>query len=380
MPSGHITRRGKAKDRWTLVLELDPDPATGARRRKSIAYRGDKHGAEKHLRKLLTDLDKGELGDLSKWTVEQYLRWWLETHVATLEPKTQVTYRGLLEAHVIPHLGQRRLGKLTALEVETVYATLRRKPLGSSTIYHAVNLEVLGRNVLTRVRVAKPEKYQTQVWTPEQALRFVEYIVSDEDVMGSGIAMMLALETGLRKGEVLGLRWQSLTLEAGMLQVTQKIQRIPGLGLVKGQPKTDAGRRSVPLEPTMVALLRVHKDRQAFARRQLPGWVDADLVFCTPKGTPIDPRNMTRLFARAIKRAGVPAIRFHDLRHSYASFLLAGNVQTKLVSSVLGHATTSITTDIYQHILPGMTGEIAAKIDRLLHPPAANRQQMEEAE
>ncbi len=119
MPSGHIVRRAKARDRWTIVLELDPDPATGKRRRTTVAYRGDRKGAEKRLRQLLADLDTGERGDLSRWTVAQYLQWWLDTHGATLALKTQVTYRGLLEAHVIPALGQRRLSRLTALDAET---------------------------------------------------------------------------------------------------------------------------------------------------------------------------------------------------------------------------------------------------------------------
>jgi integrase len=171
---------------------------------------------------------------------------------------------------------------------------------------------------------------------------------------------------------MLGLRWRDVDLDAGVLRVVQTMQRISGMGLVFGQPKTRLSRRAVALSPDAVTLLRQHRARQAEARLLAgPAYADRDLVFATGLGEPVDPGNLRRAWVAIRRRAGLPGLRIHDLRHAHATLMLSGGVHPKIVSERLGHASIAITLDTYSHVLPGLQAAAAAQFDALLTEPEA---------
>jgi len=169
----------------------------------------------------------------------------------------------------------------------------------------------------------------------------------------------------MRRGEILGLRWKDVDFDKGILYVRQTLSK-DGKKFLSGA-KTDSSVRSIKLSNETIAVLKKHKARVAKEKLKCgPDYVDYDLVICTSKGTPVNPENLKRTFERLIKAAGVPKIRFHDLRHTHATMLLAQGVHAKVISERLGHSNIKTTLDIYSHVLPNMQEEAANQIDALL--------------
>jgi integrase len=174
--------------------------------------------------------------------------------------------------------------------------------------------------------------------------------------------------TGLRQGELLGLRWQDVNLDAGARHVQQTCQWLPGQGFIFRQPKTSRSCRAVALSPDTVQRVRQHRHRQLEERLLVgPAYQDHGLVFATPLGTPIDPSNLRRAWARIVKAAGLDHLRFHDLRHAHATLMLQQGTHPKVVSERLGHSGIGITLDIYSHVLPGIQAQAAAQLDGLVN-------------
>jgi integrase len=197
---------------------------------------------------------------------------------------------------------------------------------------------------------------------PEQARAFLEAVRGDR----MEALYVLALSTGLRQGELLGLTWSGLDSEAGELRVSQALQRIQGQ-LQFVAPKTAKSRRSVTLPEVALEALRAHRARQAEDRLFAgSGWHESGLVFTTRRGTPLEPRNATRGFKRFLRRAGLPDMRFHDLRHSFATLLLIQGASPRVVMEMLGHSQIALTMNTYSHVIPAMQREAAAKLDALL--------------
>lgn len=171
----------------------------------------------------------------------------------------------------------------------------------------------------------------------------------------------------MRKGELLALRWSDVDLDAGLVHVRQNVQRLPEVGLVFGPPKSSRSRRTIPLPAASIKVLRLHRGRQSAEMLALrPVGADSGLVFTSSVGTVIEPRNLTRSFDEMTARAGVRRIRFHDLRHTCASMLLAQGVPARVVMDVLGHSQLAMTTDLYSHVLPTALREAADAMDRAL--------------
>jgi integrase len=176
----------------------------------------------------------------------------------------------------------------------------------------------------------------------------------------------IAATAGLRRGELLGLRWADIDFERRMLTVHRTAHRVRGQGIVFGEPKTNAGRRSVRLAALAIAHLRAHRALQIEHRLRIgPAWHDQDLVFASNAGTPIEEARVSRLFQRDLHQAGLPRVRLHDLRHTAATLLIEQGVSMKAVQSMLGHATIGITMDVYAHVTPAMQDSIAETMDRL---------------
>src|SRR5258708_3111448 len=178
---------------------------------------------------------------------------------------------------------------------------------------------------------------------------------------------VLALTTGMRRGEILALKWQDINFSQNMLQVRRIFTRRPGNRYIEAEPKTEKSRRSIMLAPLVVELLKQQRVRQLEAKLQAgEAWQERGLVFCTSVGTPLNPSKVVERFKTLLKKAVLPEIRFHDLRHSAAGILLSMGVHPKVVQELLGHNQISMTMDIYSHIIPTMQQEAMNKLNDAL--------------
>jgi len=227
----------------------------------------------------------------------------------------------------------------------------------------AVRDEVITRNPAAVVRPPAVTREEVKPWSPQEASDFLRASVGHRlyAVFAVGVAL------GLRRGELLALRWSDVDLDDGLVHVRQNVQRLLEIGLVYGSPKTSRSRRTVPLPARSIKVLRAHRARQAAEALALGArWPETGLVFTSTVGTVIEPRNLSRLFDDLIAAAGVRRIRFHDLRHTCASLLLAQGVPARVVMDVLGHSQMAITMDLYSHVMPTALREAADAIDRAL--------------
>ena len=236
---------------------------------------------------------------------------------------------------------------------------------------HAVSWGLLGRNVCEAVDPPRPQRKAMEAIDSADVQKFLD--VAAESPYGP--IFFLALYTGMRRSELLGLRWSAVDLEGKTVSVTETLQRITGKGLLVLQPKTSRSRRLMSLPPSAVALLRGLRVKQIDERASLGvEWHQSDYVFSHFDGSPVDPDAVTHAFARVIKKAGLPHLRFHDLRHTHASLMLKQGVHPKIVSERLGHASITITLDTYSHVLPGLQEAAALKFEEGLQEGARHEQ------
>ena len=279
--------------------------------------------------------------------------------------------RQRVECYVVPRIGSLPLQGLSALDLDQLYAALASVvSLSTVRAVHAVVSKALAdaerkgfvsRNV---ARLASPPRTsatrapEMTVWTPAELASFLE-LVEDHRY---GPAMRVAAMTGLRRSELLGLRWADVDLDAAALTVRQSVQLVEGR-IVVGDVKTARSRRRIDLDAGTVATLRAHRRAQSAERLMVgAGWRDHGLVFTAPDGSPLNPDTIGQWFARMVRRSELPRIRLHDLRHTHATHLLAADVNIKIVSERLGHSSTSFTLDTYGHVMPGQQASAAAAV------------------
>ena len=342
--------------------------------------------AEKKLRDVLHQLDLGaQLARDERLTVERFLNDWLERKRVDLRPRTWIRYRELLQ-HVVRTMGKRALTKVTASHVDHLYSALQRpaddanvEALSSTTVHHlhvtlrqafddAERLGYVARNVVDLVRSPRMRQVEMHTLDLEQSRTLLAAARGER----LEALYVLALTTGMREGELLALRWRDVDLDGASLQVRGTLAYLKGEGWHIGQPKTARSRRRIDLSNEVVMALRRHKLRQAEERKAAGdvwghGVACADLVFCNEIGGPIDGRNLRqRSFRRALTQANLPAIRFHDLRHTAATLMLLQGIHPKVVSERLGHSSVALTLDRYSHVLPSMQKSAAEEMDKAL--------------
>lgn len=363
------------------------DAATGKVRHPSRTFQYRKE-AEKCEREWQGDIDRGTAVDPNKLTVDTYLRGWLERKLSRVKPNSAANYRQAVESYITPHLGAILLQKLTAQRIQQFEQDLltsgrKRGPGGISKTYvhnihvtlkgalkEAVKLGLLAVNVadgVTPPPVSNPPKV---TWDQAQAQLFLRIAESDPYWPG----WLLALATGMRRGELLGLRWQDVDLKTGVLTIRANVTAPDGV-MTEGSPKSNKGR-PIQIERRIVKLLDSHRKAQIERHLRIgTGWNQQTPVLTSAVGTLIHPFNFSKRFRNLIEGVEkLPKIRFHDVRHSAASLMLIKGVHPKVVSEMLGHADIRITLAIYGHVLPGM-GEAAARViaSVLLDPTAVEQ-------
>jgi integrase len=227
----------------------------------------------------------------------------------------------------------------------------------------ALRWNLVARNVCDAVSPPRRDRYEIHPLTTEQA----QQLLSAAHGHPLEALFVLALASGMRRGELLAIKWQDIDFSAGRLQVRRIFTRAPGNRYIEAEPKTEKSRRSIALPTLVVDLLLQHQEKQVQVKRQAgEAWQEKDLVFCTSLGTPLNPSKVVDRFKSLLKRAGLPDIRFHDLRHSAATLLLGMDIHPKVVQELLGHNQISMTMDIYSHVLPTMQKDAMDKLNDAL--------------
>jgi integrase len=365
---------------YTVRVDLGLDPVTGKRRQRAETFR-TKDEAETALAKWVAEIAQGTAVDAAKITVAEYLTvHWLPT--LTKRSSTLRRYRDLLEKHAIPIIGGVKLAKLSPLQVQDLYQSRLDVGLSPTTVNmlhnvlhkalkQAVRWGVLPRNVTEMVDAPQPAETRHTTWSAEQTASFLA--VADRDT--DAALWRLALLTGLRRGELLGLRWDDIDLAAGTATIRGALVRGEKGCLEMGQPKTRHGRRTIHLPPSVVEALRPHRTRQLEHRLAVgAAYQDGGLIFAGPLGAPIHPNTLKRRFDRLADAAGVPRIRIHDTRHSSASLGAANGETIKELQARLGHADPAITMRVYVHLTEATQRAAAERMDTLIQSASARLQ------
>jgi integrase len=364
-----ISRKNK---RWYVDVDLPAGP-DGKRRRRGVGGFKTKREAKAAEAEALRRIRDDVFVEPSRLTVGAYMmEMRLPSMVSQVRATTLGGYRHNVRAYIVPRLGDIPLQRLTTARVGAFYGELVAsggkggRPLSPKTVRYvhttlrralrdAVSDGLVARNVAAQARPPRARRVEMHTWTAAEVGSFLASVRMDRLY----VAWVLLATLGVRRGELLGLRWVDVDLTTGRLAIRQTLVMVDGRPAM-AEPKTAKGRRSLMLAPEVLETLRAHRANQA-AERLSWGveYTDSGLVITTEDGRPMHPETLSGLFARQARRAGLPPIRLHDLRHSVASILLARGVHPKVVSELLGHATIALTLDTYSHVIPSLQQEAA---------------------
>ena len=362
-----ITKRkdGRYMARYTVHTPDGP--------KRKLIYGKKYKEVEKKLNEARGDAARGITYDAGQQTVGEYLTRWLADSVRdTVRQRTYERYESIVRVHLGPSIGQVKLKALTPTHVRSLYREKLDAGLASRTVLHihrtltkalkqATDDGLIPRNAAGPVRPPRPRREEIQPLNREQVQALFEATKGDR----LEALYVVAVTAGLRRGELQGLKWEDVDLEAGTLQVRRTLSEPKG-GYIFEAPKSGKGR-SDRLTRKATAALREHRRRQLEERMQRAGlWQDHGLVFPSGIGTPTSGGNLNRAFKATLQRAGLPAFRFHDLRHTCATLLLRQGVNPKYVQELLGHADISLTLNVYSHVLPDMGDAAVGAMDAAL--------------
>jgi len=366
----YLIKTGKNKGLYGASITLE----NGKRR---YFYGKKRQDVYEKMQAALREKQQGTLVDASQQTVEQYLKHWLE-HSAKdrIRPRTYERYEQYVRLHIIPALGRVKLQILSPQQIQGWKSKKLKEGLSPTTVNamqmvlhkalsDAVKLGLLARNVCEMVSPPRKSRKEMQVLTADQARQLLDAATDHPDEA----LFALALATGMRRGELLGLKWQDIS--GGVLRVRRALNRIPtvlgeGAGsLVESEPKTKQSRRTIVLPGFAIEALQKQKRLQEEWRQNAgDAWENHNYVFSTPSGRYIHPNTLYAHFKVLLKKAGLPDIRFHDLRHSVATLLLSRGIHPKVVQEILGHSQISMTMDIYSHVMPTMHQDAMDKLNQ----------------
>jgi len=373
---GHIRRRGERS--WELKFDLGTDPLTGRRATRYHSFKGTKREADAELVRLLAAADRGDYVDPAKTTVAEFLdRWegWAGTQVSR---KTLERYHDLAAHHIRPHLGARRVQKLRPVDFAELYGRLLRpKPEGAGlaartvghchrllhrVFFHAVKWGVVTSNPVTAEPPRVP-RTEIEILGPDQ----VTTVLSALRGQRLYPVVLMGLATGMRRGEVVALRWSDIDLDGGKVRVERSLEETKA-GLAFKEPKTKAGRRTIGIPPSVVAELRAHwrQQREERLARGLGKSDAADLAFPRPDGTAWPPDRLSSTWAKTVQTKDLPKVTFHALRHTHVSQLIAAGLDVVSVSRRIGHSNPTITLNVYAHLFGNTDEKAVAAVETAL--------------
>lgn len=379
---GYVVKKG---NQYYAVIYEGIDPTTGKERRRWHPGGQRKRDAERLVNELVRRKDEGTYRGPDRLSLGEYLTdRWLPGQKSQLRPSTFDSYRRNIELHVLPRVGGIALQKLVPEDLDGLYAALatdgRRdgKDGGLSPksirlvhlILHKALSDARRKGTVSRnvAELADPPKlraakrHEIKAWTTGELHTFLELCITHRLYAG----FFVASHTGMRRGEVLGLRWTDVDLDQRRLSVRQAVTLV-AYKLVISDVKTDNGRRTIDLDERTIAVLRGWRKRQ-LEERLLVGsaYHDHELVFASPDGAPTNPDLFSQSFDRLVARSALPRINLHALRHTHATALLKAGVPVKVVSERLGHASPAFTISVYQHVMPGMQADAATVFSDLV--------------
>jgi integrase len=371
----HTTKAGRQTTTWYVVIDL-PRHADGRRRQKWHGGFGTRREAEAAKAKIVHEFHTGSYVEPNSTTLSDWVhQHWLPSIESRVKPSTFDSYKRNLELHVLPRLGGRQLQQVTPSMLNRVYTDLLSeghltKPSGLSvktvryihTILHktladAVDSGLITVNVAERSKPPKPRSRpaaEIGFWTAEELGVFLELVRRHR----LEAAWHLAAMTGMRRGEVLGLRWKDIDFDAARISVRQALVSVSYKVMVS-TPKNHRAR-VIDIDPDTNQLLKRHRNSQRLDREELGAdYQDSDLVFCTEDGTWLHPDSFSQAFGRLVAKTTLPSIRLHDLRHTHATIALKAGVPIKVITERLGHEDPAFTMKQYAHVIPGMQADAA---------------------
>ena len=376
---------------WLERLPKRSCPACGGtlleteeRRRLTKAGFASRKEAERALARVCVSVQEHTFVAETTLTLSAYLLGqWLPAAKGTVRETTYSGYASHCRRYLVPRLGTTKLAQLSAPQINACYGLLAQEgrlqqpgALAPATVrrIHATLHRALGDAVRWGVLALNPAdgadppqarsgERKVPAWSAEQLAAFLTHVRDDRLY---GLWHFLAM-TGCRRGEALGLAWQDLDIERGMVSIHRALVPVDGKAILC-EPKTARGRRTIALDGLTLAVLRAHACRQADESRA-KGWSDTGYVFSLPDGRPLCPQHVSRAFERHLRRGGLPRIRLHDLRHTYASLALGSGVNPRIVSGRLGHSSVAFTLDVYAHVLPQQDRDAAEAIASLVRLP-----------
>lgn len=372
--NGEGSIRKRRDGRWEGRYTAGINPETGKQVFKNVLGKTQAEVKEK-LAKALAENQKLDFTKQGKYNVAQWMDEWFENVCKIrVRPSSHQTYRGYIDRHIAPSIGKIPLEKLGAMDLQKLYRKLltdgrvartesRNQPKGlsaktvrninqviSSAMDFAVAQRILAENPCKAVALPKLEHREMQTIPAAQLVAFLD------EAKASGVYELYYIElaTGLRRGELLGLKWEDIDLTAGVIRVRRQVSRIDGK-IVEAPLKTKNAYRTVTISPQAVEVLNAQKAK-----------TNDEYVFPSPSGGPISPDSVNNMLKRVLKRAGIPRVRFHDLRHTFATLALQNGVDIKTVSGMLGHFSAGFTLDTYAHVTTAAQKEAARTMESIL--------------
>jgi len=383
---GGIRKRGEKS--YLVCISLGKDPSTGKYKYLNQTVRGTLQEAKAHRAKLIHEIAGGTFVTPSKLTLGEYLERWLKEYArANLAPRTAEGYELIIRRHLIPALGRIKLSALKPEHVQRYIAeklssgradgkgglsrrTVRHHYMALHTaLRHAVKLGLLSRNAADGVSPPSCSRHEWHCFDESELNRLLEAAKTSPYY----VFFYQALFTGMRRSELLGLRWRDVDLVLCEAHVSRSLHQLRTGEIVIRPPKSKQGFRTVDLPLSAALLLQDYKDKQA-VQRVVKGTrlSEDDLIFSNVEGKPLLPNTVTHAWVKLVRRAGLKGVRLHDCRHSHASIMLKQGTHPKVVQERLGHASIQVTIDIYSHVAPGIQKAAAENFDKLVSPKHAD--------
>lgn len=361
----------KKRGKWVAHVEIGFDSNGKRIQITKVPNENSKQVAQELANELMADYMKGTFYKGKNTSLGEFLSEWLEVYKSEVEYNTYRSYESFVRLYINPNIGSIRLDKLQSNDIQNFYNNIRDNSSISpttirrmhSTLHNALDFalqrDLIPRNVSEKVSLPRQKRFRPNTITEEQLISIIKATKETEIY----IPVLIAALTGMRRGEVAGLKWENINFDSKTISIKHSLQRRKCTGLVLKQPKTEDSYRTIKMNDTLYSVLIKHKSRQGELSQYNPNEFNNGFVCTFNDGRPIDPDYITKRFNKILKKIDVPHIRFHDLRHTFATILLSKGIQVKFVSEILGHTSTKITQDIYSHVFMDSQEEAVNKIN-----------------